>query len=351
MSAILPFQSIPSHVPVTLRLDEIVVGDTPVMKRLKQAIATIAPSTASVIITGPTGAGKEVVATALHNLSGRAGSLVAINCGAIPAELIEAELFGHEKGAFTGAQTQRIGLLEQADGGTLFLDEIGDMPLSVQVKLLRALETQMIQRVGGTAPIKVDFRLLAATHRDLRAEVAAKRFREDLLFRIEVFTLSVPPLVERRADIPLILRAMSAHAQMPLLQLTQDAVSELLAQPWAGNVRELRNFHDRAQVLFKSKAIARDDVLVALNPSLGAPLPQDTPADIPAGQNPDLKSMLLENKTVDLRAMLHKIEARIIASAVELSGGSTTQAAQMLRLKRTTLIGRMQKLGLRAAQD
>lgn len=343
--------------PIDMRLDDLLVGDTPVMQSLKRAIVLIGPSTVPVLIKGPTGTGKEVVAKALHMMSDRPGPMIPVNCGAIPGDLLESELFGHEKGAFTGAQSQRIGLIEQANGGTLFLDEIGETPLAVQVKLLRALETQTIQRVGGGDPIPVDFRLVSATHRDLADDVAKKRFRDDLLFRIEVFALTVPALRDRPEDIPLILRKMAqASGSGATLQLTTEGLDVLSGHGWPGNVRELRNFHDRAQVLYRNRTIDAVDAQTALQPTIGqlsTPIP-DAPSTPRSGHEStgdaatDMKTMILENGSVDLRSMLQKVENRVIDAALELSDGSVSQAADMLRLKRTTLIGRMQKLGIRA---
>lgn len=343
--------------PIDMRLDDLLVGDTPVMQSLKRAIVLIGPSTVPVLIQGPTGTGKEVVAQALHMMSERTGPMIPVNCGAIPADILESELFGHEKGAFTGAQSQRIGLIEQANGGTLFLDEIGETPLSVQVKLLRALETQTIQRVGGGEPIPVDFRLVSATHRDLADDVAKKRFREDLLFRIEVFTLTIPALRDRSEDIALILRKMAqASAAGSTLQLTTEALEVLCNHDWPGNVRELRNFHDRAQVLYRNRTIGAGDALASLQPTIGqlrpaTPVAQTAPCqsvDKSSDTAADMKTMILENGSVDLRSMLQKVEHRVIDAALDLSEGSVSQAADMLRMKRTTLIGRMQKLGIRA---
>jgi sigma-54 specific flagellar transcriptional regulator A len=336
--------------PVDVRLDALLVGDTPVMHSLKRAVMAIAASDCPVLVTGPTGAGKEVVAQALHLISGRDGPMIPVNCGAIPADLLESELFGHEKGAFTGAQARRIGLIEQAQGGTLFLDEIGDMPADVQVKLLRALETRQIQRVGGGAPIPVDFRLVSATNRDLHEDVRKRRFREDLLFRIEVFALAVPALRDRARDIPAILRAMSAaRGDTRLLQLTPDAQEMLMRYDWPGNVRELRNFHDRAQVLFRNRTISARDVQRALVPTLGLSPAGTEPAEMPATDGgSDIRQMLRSNESVDMRGLLQRMEARLIETALDLAEGRVTRAAVMLRVKRTTLIGRMQKLGLGA---
>lgn len=337
--------------PVDLRLDHILVGHTPVMHSLKQAVAAIAPSDVPVLVTGPTGAGKEVVAQALHFMSERTGPMIPVNCGAIPDDLLESELFGHERGAFTGAQARRIGLIEQAQGGTLFLDEIGEMPANVQVKLLRALETRQIQRVGGGTPISVDFRLVSATNRDLHEEVRSNRFREDLLFRIEVFALAVPGLNERARDIPAILQVMTQNSRnAQTLQLTPDALDLLIRHDWPGNVRELRNFHDRAQVLFRNRTISARDVKAALIPTVGLgssePIEIETTRCTLSGDEVDLTQMLRETESVDLRGMLQKLEAKLIESALDLANGRVTRAADILRLKRTTLIGRMQKLGL-----
>jgi len=333
-----------------MRLDTLLVGDTPVMHSLKQAVMAVAPSDCPILVTGPTGAGKEVVAEALHLMSDRTGPLIPVNCGAIPDDLLESELFGHEKGAFTGAQARRIGLIEQAQGGTLFLDEIGEMPANVQVKLLRALETRQIQRVGGGTPVPVDFRLVSATNRDLHEDVRQARFREDLLFRIEVFALDVPALRDRAQDIPAILRAMTRGSRDgQTLQLTPDALDLLIRHDWPGNVRELRNFHDRAQVLFRNRTISARDVQRALVPTLGlSPVGTGTPEIVLAGEAPDLRQMLRDSESVDLRGMLQRLEVKLIESALDLAGGRVTRAATMLRLKRTTLIGRMQKLGLEA---
>ncbi len=235
-------------------------GESVSICRVKQLIAAVAVSDAPVLVRGSTGTGKELAAEALHRASGRGGALIAVNCAAIPADLLESELFGHEKGAFTGADRQRIGRIEMAHGGTLFLDEIGDMPLALQAKLLRVLESRRISRVGGTSEIEVDFRLVTATHRNLDAQVAAGGFRCDLYYRINVFPLELPDLRERASDIPLILARMLEDqlARDPALDLPHfdtSALRALAGHSWPGNVRELRNVLARAIVLFPGRIV------------------------------------------------------------------------------------------------
>ncbi len=216
------------------KVADIIVGETPVMQQVKSNIALIGQSDAPVLIQGETGTGKELVAQALHAVSGRSGELVAVNCAAIPADLLESELFGHEKGAFTGAETRKIGRFEQAHGGTLFLDEIGDMPATLQAKLLRVLETRKVRRIGAAQETEVDFRLVTATHRNLTT--GEVEFREDLYFRVAVFQISLPKLAQRVSDIPLILDRMLRQAQakdprLVLPHFDQSAIRALCAHP------------------------------------------------------------------------------------------------------------------------
>jgi len=342
---------------VDVTLDKLIIGETNVMRQLKQTISMVAPSDTPILVQGPTGAGKELVAEALHMLSGRKGKLVAVNCGAIPQDLLESQLFGHEKGSFTGAHDRQIGLIEQANGGTLFLDEIDDLSPKAQAELLRALETRRIQRVGGAEQIEVDFRLVSASRHGLEKQVAEGKFRSDLLFRIAVFALRVPALCERPEDIPLILRAMSqnktdvAGNPVPQLNLTVEAYKALAGYEWEGNVRELRNFHDRAQILFAGRQITDKDIRGGLLSSNLTPteLPVAEP-EIPsvAAGAVNLEQMLQERGSVDLRSMLQGVEKKIIQTALEMSNGRVSAAAKMLSMKRTTLIGKMGKLGISA---
>src|SRR5262245_54087297 len=230
------------------------IGDTPQMQSVRRLIETIAPTDASVMILGETGTGKELVARSLHEKSRRAGhTFIPVNCGALPENLVESELFGHRRGAFTGADAHRKGLFEVANGGTLFLDEVGELDKSVQVKLLRFLESGEIRRVGENDPFRVDVRVLCATNRDLRDMIATDQFREDLFFRINTFEIHSPPLRERRGDIPLLaahmMRRFSSRRGGPEPHLTQEAIDALMAHDWPGNVRELANAIERATIL------------------------------------------------------------------------------------------------------
>ncbi|MEM9821198.1 MAG: sigma-54 dependent transcriptional regulator [Bacteroidota bacterium] len=241
------------------------IGDSPAIGRIKEIIDQVAPTEARVLVTGSNGTGKELVARWLHAKSPRAKNpIVEVNCAAIPSELIESELFGHEKGSFTSAHKQRIGKFELANTGTIFLDEIGDMSLSAQAKVLRALQENRITRVGGDKEIKVDVRVIAATNKDLREEIAKKRFREDLYHRLAVIIIEVPPLNDRRDDIPQLveyfLKVISNETGMQPKKVTKDAMLALTNVNWTGNIRELRNVVERLVILSKDK-ITEEDVL------------------------------------------------------------------------------------------
>ncbi|MGP3697196.1 sigma-54 interaction domain-containing protein [Rhodobacter sp. NSM] len=339
-------------------IDQVIPGESLAIRRVKQLIGAVAVSDAPVLVRGSTGTGKELVAEAVHRASGRNGQLVAVNCAAIPAELLESELFGHEKGAFTGAERQRIGRIEMAQGGTLFLDEIGDMPLALQAKLLRVLESRRIARVGGTSEIDVDFRLVTATHRNLDAQVAKGGFRSDLYYRINVFPLELPDLRERTSDIPLILsRMLEDHlGRNPALDLPHfdaGALRSLAAHDWPGNVRELRNVLARAVVLFPGRMVTARHVrenllqLAMPDPEGQSELP---PAAPPASQGlpepSQFQDMLGGRADLDLRGYLRDIEVALIEAALAQREGCVTRAADALRLRRTTLIEKMKKFGI-----
>lgn len=333
------------------------------MRELRSAIARLAPTDATILIHGPSGSGKENAARAIHARSQRAaGRFEAVNCGAIPADLAEAELFGVESGAFTGATRSRPGRLEVADGGTLFLDEIGDLPLALQVKLLRVLETRQVERLGGSRTIPVDFRLVAATHVDLEQAVAAGRFRADLYWRLAVVWLDIAPLRERTADIAGLV-AHFAGLNRQTLSLSADGVECLARHDWPGNLRELRNLVERA-LAWGERHLDAGVVSRLLQPrrrpvddwlqGAGQPGQWDQtglqPGLPPA--YPGLPSSLMLPPgdvlaPVALKALLHEAEAAFILQALAASGGAVASSARLLGLKRTTLVEKMRRMGLR----
>ncbi|MCU0781849.1 MAG: sigma-54 dependent transcriptional regulator [Akkermansiaceae bacterium] len=310
------------------------IGSSPAIRQVAEMIRQVAPTRATVLIEGESGTGKEVVAQALHQLSGRpAAKLVTVHCAALAPQLLESELFGHEKGAFTGAAQRRIGRFEQADGGTLFLDEIGEIDAATQVKLLRALSERTIERVGSNTPIKVDARVIAATNRNLRAQVDAGAFREDLFFRLNVVRLVMPPLRERREDIVLLanafLREFAEENGRPLKPLTDAALAALLAHDWPGNVRELRTAIEHGVVMSNDSVIDTRHLpplaRVAAGPTAAA-----AAAAGDAAHDPNLN--------------LHALETRAIRSALAASGGNRTRAAELLGVSRRTLQRKLREL-------
>ena len=339
-------------------IDQKIVGSAVSMIKLKQLISAVAVSDAPVLVLGETGTGKELVAEAVHSASGRRGEFVPVNCAAIPSELLESELFGHEKGAFTGADRQRIGLIEQANNGTLFLDEIGDMPPQLQSKLLRALESRSVQRVGAKQSVSVNFRLVTATHQSLEKQVEAGTFRADLYYRIAVFPVVLPKLSDRTVDIPAILAKMITDriAENPALDaphFDQSALRALAAYSWPGNVRELRNVLARAFVLFPGKMIGAQQVRENLLTLCMPDSETDAQGLIPSPEENGLPEIgqfqqsVGERVNLDLRCYLRDIEVALIETTLDQREGSVTQAAEALRLRRTTLIEKMKKYGIR----
>ena len=318
------------------------VGESAPMKRLAAQVAQAAKSDSSVLVVGENGAGKEVVARALHAASPRAeGPFVTVNCAAIPDELVESELFGHEKGAYTGAHERRIGHFEAADGGTLFLDEIGDMPLLAQAKLLRALEQREIVRVGGTQPVKVDIRVLAATNADLEQAVKAGAFRVDLYYRLAVVPLRVPPLRERREDVPLLARRFLAQiaardGRRPQV-LDEGALELLAAQDWPGNVRQLKNLLEAATVLCEAPVLARADLEELLAARGGVA------AAVPAGG----RSAADIWSTETFEAFKDAAEKEYLLRKLEENGGNVKRTAERLGMQRSHLYKKIERHGLR----
>jgi len=312
------------------------VGESPEIKKLEELIQRAAKSSASVLVTGERGTGKELVARAIHMLSPRAkGPLEKLNCAAVPGELIESELFGHEAGAFTGATKQRRGKFERASGGTLFLDEVGDMPMAMQAKLLRVLQEREIERVGGSETIKVDARVVAATNRDLVAATSAEKpeFRADLYDRLNVVPLAIPPLRARREDIPRLARhfldlACKANDR-PHLELTPGAVQVLTSYSFPGNVRELRNVIERLVILTPGESIGEDDVRTSL-PGTAVPRREG-----------------LYRAGVPFRVLADEAERVILQEALAHHGGQMAKAARALDLERSHLYKKARALGLR----
>ena len=336
------------------------IGDSAATRGVRALIDRAAQSNASVLVTGPSGSGKEVVAQLLHQRGPRAAEpFVAVNCAAIPRELIESEIFGHEAGAFTGAARARRGRFEAADRGTLFLDEIGDMPCDMQVKLLRILETRVVERVGSVIGVPVDVRLVAATNVELDAAIADGRFREDLFYRLNVVEIRLTPLAERREDIPQLLAYFAATAgdltADARVHFTAAATAWLSGQTWRGNVRELRNFVDRAAALYAGESIDRDlaerlmngvgvagrsqsiDRWLQMPPAPTAPLPRET-------------SSTITRAPVDLKALLDRIEQSYIEQALDRAAGAVAETARLLGLRRTTLIEKMRRLNIQRPQ-
>ncbi|ADU63160.1 MAG: sigma-54 dependent transcriptional regulator [Pseudodesulfovibrio sp.] len=334
---------------MALNLDGI-IGGSPVLAEVFRVLAKVAPTDSTVLVTGESGTGKELLVRALHrNSPRRDNAFVPINCGAIPRELLESELFGHEKGAFTHAIRTRPGRFELADGGTIFLDEIGEMDLSLQVKILRALQEKEIERVGGICIKKVDVRVVAATNRDLEVEVKAGRFREDLFYRLNVIPLHLPPLRERGSDVLMLAdHFLSCHCRTKSrkpLTLSERAREMLLTYSWPGNVRELENFMERLAILCDSVEAMPEDLPEKIFHDIGEkPLRRE--ADVvpprPAGFVwPTLKDM--EDKGLKLKDFLETIEGRLLEEALEQSDGVKNKAAEMVGIKRTTLIEKLKK--------
>ncbi|MGN0902686.1 MAG: sigma-54 dependent transcriptional regulator [Succinivibrio sp.] len=370
-------------------LIKMLVGQGKAITNVRRLIEQVASTDASVLILGESGTGKEVVARAIHELSDRSKkAFVPVNCGAIPAELLESELFGHEKGAFTGAIAAHEGRFELAEGGTIFLDEIGDMPLQMQVKLLRVLQERQFERVGSNKPIRADVRVIAATHQNLEKMVEEKTFRQDLFYRLNVFPIDTPPLRERTDDIPLLVQELvNRHSkeQNATVRFTQRAMLQLMSCKWSGNVRELSNLVERLLILHPNEIVDVGDLPVAyrggqleddpfaermaLLDNFSVPLPGDEiqedfniedadnkPIDLPPlpvieGENDMAQAFMptLSPDGINLKDMVSGIEINMIKQALAQSNGVVAKASEILGLRRTTLVEKMKKYNIVAS--
>jgi two-component system nitrogen regulation response regulator NtrX len=313
------------------------VGQTPSMNKVRELVRRVAPTDARVLISGESGTGKELAAAAIHGLSARADApFIRVNSAAIPKDLVESEMFGHERGAFTGATERRRGRFELAHGGTLFLDEVGDLGPEAQAKLLRALESGEVERVGGKGPLRVDVRVIAATNKDLHAEVKAGHFREDLLFRLEVVPLRMPPLRERLEDVPMLvehaLGRLRKRQGIRAPRFSADAMGALQHYTWPGNVRELLNLVERLAILTNGPEVQLTDVHAVL------PRTGDTPSETPAYSDTDARA---------LRDRLDDYERELIQGAMHAAAGNIAEAGRRLKTDRANLYRRMRRLGIR----
>jgi sigma-54 specific flagellar transcriptional regulator A len=379
------------------QLSRELVGSSARIEGIRRLIAQVAPADASVLILGESGTGKEVVAQGIHRLSPRSrGPFVPVNCGAIPGELLESELFGHEKGAFTGAISSRQGRFEMAAGGTLFLDEIGDMPLQMQVKLLRVLQERCFERVGSNKTQSCDVRVIAATHQDLEQRVESGEFRMDLFYRLNVFPIDIPPLRERVEDIPALIKrfvALMEREQRGSVSLSDDAINCLMRYRWPGNVRELSNLVERLAILYPEGQVsvaelpakfvsaptpmsARNEVAAVLgagaeaavgdgqrdameellaSPESPADIPQDsliTETSAPVAASPhNAEPVLLSAEGLDLKTHLADLERSLMVQALEQCDWVVARAAKMLNLQRTTLVEKMRKYDIARPED
>ncbi len=353
-------------------INEMIDGESPETKSMKNLISMVSQTDSTALILGETGTGKDIVAQAIHKCSNKKGPFITVNCAAIPSELLESELFGHEKGSFTGADKQRKGRFEQSSGGSLFLDEIGDMPLPLQAKLLRAIESKTIQRVGGAQDIKIDLRLICATHRDLEKKVESGEFRADLFFRINVLPINVPSLAERRTDIPSLQKTLLSNLKVDETQkpiFTPDAITALCKHNWPGNVRELKNVIERACIIFPGKEITSTNVyenLLRLKVPTVAEEQEalwEMTSDLSGIDNLEenelknnLEDYLPHPKNyknwfsfydeIDLRRHLQDVEIVLIEEALEKTNNKVALAADKLKLRRTTLIEKIKKYSI-----
>jgi DNA-binding NtrC family response regulator len=319
---------------------EKIIGQSETIQTLLNLVGRVADSESTVLVSGESGTGKELIARAIHyNSPRRDNPFVAINCGAIPSELLESELFGHVKGAFTGAIANRIGRFEMADGGTIFLDEIGDLEPALQVKLLRVLQERSFEPVGGAKSVQVNVRVIAATNKDLDTQVAEQKFREDLYYRLNVIPVNVPALRERKSDIPLLMshfiESFNRGRAKKLTGVAGDAMEFLCNYPWPGNIRELENLVERLTILKGQGVIELSDLPTKYKPAVSTPQAASAQFEIP-------------ESGLDFNAAVDQFENALILRALEKTGWNRNQAAHLLKLNRTTLVEKMKKKGLKS---
>lgn len=327
----------PTSTPIAAPTFVGMLSDCADMRKVFHVVEKVARTNSTVLVLGESGTGKELIARAIHRLSGRSGRLVPVNCGAIPEEILESELFGHEKGSFTGAIQSKIGRFQLADNGTIFLDEIGEMSPKLQVKLLRVLQERKVEPVGSTRTVDVDVRVIAATNKDLREEVRAGRFREDLYYRLQVVPVELPPLRERGSDVLLLARHFLSRLSREQLGrevlLSPTAEAMLLAYQWPGNVRELENLIERLAVLSECSTIEAYDL-----------------PDYICGDSQQCRVVEVQDNIpsdgVDFNALVDQYETRLIRLALDRTQGNKKAAARLLRLNRTTLVEKIKKKGL-----
>ncbi len=318
-----------------------IIAQSDAMKQIFETVKRLASYSTTVLITGESGTGKELIARALHyNSPRRGGAFVAINCGAIPESLMESELFGHKRGAFTDATKDKRGLLEEASGGTVFLDEIGEMPLQLQVKLLRVLQEQQIRKVGDEQAVDIDIRVIAATHRDLEVDVYTNRFREDLYYRLNVVSIHIPPLRDRPEDIPLLARYfVKKHAKrlnLPAKDLSEQVSAALMRHSWRGNVRELENCIERALVLSEQEQLEVE----ALPPSLREELPEDSS-----------EKLVCDEGNLSIKQRTRELEVHLIRRALEQTKGNRTHASKILEISHRALLYKLKEYGLSGTSE
>ncbi|MGD9504016.1 MAG: sigma-54-dependent transcriptional regulator [Syntrophobacteraceae bacterium] len=331
---------------------EAILGQSKPMQEIYKAIGRVARADATVLVRGESGTGKELVARSIYQHSLRANKpFLIINCVAIPETLLESELFGYEKGAFTGAVNRRVGKIEQAYGGTIFLDEIGDMPFSIQAKILRLLQEKSIERLGGREPIPVDVRIIAATNRDLEAALAENRFREDLYYRLKVVTISLPPLRERQTDIPMLadyfIARFAREMDIPNPGITHEAKAALMAHHWPGNVRELGNALHKALIFSRGRPIGQEDVTQTICDDNSVSRSADDAAAEECMRQWVRKAFSSDSSDNMFDLMMDRFASVLLSEALSLTGGNRSRAAKLLGISRPTLLSKIEKLRLK----